>query len=591
MSTKFKTNYQEQPNGHKPYYSNHSSKKQSSQDMEYVPKKKQPEAPKSREETKSDNSTHLNQPVTSNSFFDRGDMANSSVPKDDHHPSQKHSKGPKYPKGNNKTNKNGAMEPLISENGLKTILGVQGQPNLSNINFSENSLKDSLGLKSRTPDEKYVAVHQKIEVAQVDNKGYVESTSTVSEKSGNMSLDNWANTLTSQLNIPKDSEIFNSQPLPEIEVIQGFIQESLDTPFPTCDEPLEEIKFEIGNENNQKDKFKLYICQDFHKIYRFKRVFGKLFKTLLAVWNDGESTLEEPEEVCNWIKRCNMDAIKSNTIFFSLLFHVLVEKEHYALALDVYNENKKILVTEATFGDLLQKSVKVLEAEGFKCSKLKRRNNNLRGILPGRVDIDDLDLHPQSIHLIDRFERNGKRLRVPAFEKIGTADRISIHYEMNKYDRNYMSVLSIATKDEVILIDLERLCKYEEILLIIIEFFEVLLSKRSTVVIMLNAEEFIQKFIESLSIENEYKLKEIVQAKMKLCQALQKNRYHYTDLSLFGAESTSEMAMKLFGKKIDQREKYGNWYKRPLADDQIKLASIDARLLFVYFEKLVCEES
>lgn len=475
---------------------------------------------------------------------------------------------------------NPVITPLTSENGLKSLLGVKEISTITPKSLDETFLKSNLGINGEATT-----------IKQFAETKVIHTTEEVQLSASIVSLDNSSSRhleklIQSSLNLSNQKNPLENEEV-GVDFIEKFLEESLlHNPSENQVIKHEEQKIEAKNSKYQSNKMNVQICQEFYDLYSKKKNFGHLLTQLKECWEAGESTLEDEEETYKWLLNCHFAAIKSDNVFYALLFHLMIEKEYYELSLFIYQKNKNLLGSDPTFGIIISKAVNFLERKGYQ-AKMKKQKLKIKPTFDDRIKLMDLEIIPNSIHLIDRFERNGKRLRVPAFEKIGNSDRIAIHYEMNPYYRNYISVITIATKDEIVIIDLERLCKYDEVLLLIIEFFEVLLSRRATVVIMFDSRDLIEKLVHSLSIEDEHKMKDIIQAKIKLCQAVQKHRSYYTDFSLLGFESVRDMALKIFKQDIDQREKYGSWYRRPLLEDQLHLASIHVRLLYLSYDKLI----
>ena len=584
MSTRYKRS-QETAYYH-PKQGNNFSKHQPASTIAYIPKTIKPANGESKNGFYSEKQSKIEQPNDFDSFYNGASNGKKNNHKKNHAKEQFPKEFQKKPKNQSENFANPILSTINVEVGLKNLLGVKENPQLVPKALDETSLKSTLGLTAEESYTQQVVIQEVIEAKKITPSGTGESVMLFNNQI--TASKQWEDFIWASLHLNNHSEDVPNQV--NADKIEEFLQESLESmTFDNSAKTTEEQKIEFKDEYYRAPSVKVSICQESYSIYSKKRVFAHLLNQLSACWHDGYTTLEDEDETYDWLMNCHFDAIKSYNVFFALLFHLMVEKEYYAIALSIYQKNRSLLENDQTFGSVIKKAVKALESEGYK-PRPKNKKIKIKTVFSDRMEISDLGIYPNNIHLIDRFEKDRKRIRVPAFEKISAADKIAIHYEMNKYERNYMSVITIATKEEIVIIDLERLCKYDEVLLIIIEFFEVILSRRSTVIIVFDSRDFAQKLIDSLSIEDEHKMTDIINAKIKLCQALQKYRSHYTDLSLLGFENIRDLALKVFKQDIDQREKFGNWYRRPLTEEQIKLASIDVRILFLAYSKLITED-
>ena len=94
--------------------------------------------------------------------------------------------------------------------------------------------------------------------------------------------------------------------------------------------------------------------------------------------------------------------------------------------------------------------------------------------------------------MLERIQKlNNKAVKVGELEKIKQADMISIHFERNQYKRDYLALVTVATREDIFILDMERLCQFPDNLVNLMDFFNIALSKRSTTVIMLDPENFI----------------------------------------------------------------------------------------------------
>ena len=113
------------------------------------------------------------------------------------------------------------------------------------------------------------------------------------------------------------------------------------------------------------------------------------------------------------------------------------------------------------------------------------------------------------------------------------------------------------------------------------------MGKKSTTIIVLNSRELCNNLINSLFIENEENNQDMIKQKKELCSSLDKYMSHFTDLSMLGnGENIRELAYNTFKLNIDERQRFGDWYKRPLTVDQIDLAAIDVSCVFACYDEL-----
>jgi len=363
-----------------------------------------------------------------------------------------------------------------------------------------------------------------------------------------------------------------------------------------------EEKKQDGENKEEKKKPKKnplhWICSDFNKVYHYKRNFLELYNQLEETWEEIHATFEDDWETYKCLERTKPYYFHAFTIFVVIYFHLLIEKELFEQATEFYELQKEVISKEGTFGPIIKDAIyeiqKLNKGKGPQGgSGFARGHMRVKKRLPDRLELSDFGRKFDDVVIVEKFEKfNNKHLRIEVLEKIKKEDKIAIYYEENPHIENFLSIIQVATKNEVFILDLQRICHFDDNVKLLVEFLTLTLGKKSSTIIVNDANQLCEKLIKTMFIEKEQKDPEFVKLKTDLCSTLDKYKNNFTDMSKLGlGKNIREIAQNVLEVKIDERERFGNWYRRPLSNDQITMGAIDVLTLFSCYSKLFDDES
>ena len=335
-----------------------------------------------------------------------------------------------------------------------------------------------------------------------------------------------------------------------------------------------------------------WACAEFNKVYHHKRNFLELYKQLEETWDEIYATVEDNWETHKFLEKTKPYYFHSFSIYVVLYFHLLIEKELFEAATDFYEQQKEMIAKETTFGPIIEDAIYELRKtdnnKGKQGGGFARSNYRARKQLPDRVGLSDFEKKLEDVVIVEKFEKfNNKHLRIEVLEKIKKEEKIAIHFAENPHMEPFISLVQIATKHEVFILDLQRICHFDDNVKLLVEFFTLTLGKKSSTIIVNDANELCEKLLKSMFIEKEQKDPVFVKLKKELCQTLDKNKNNFTDMSKLGlGKNVRELAKNVLEVNMDERERFGNWYRRPLSNEQIALSALDVLILFASYGKL-----
>ena len=168
------------------------------------------------------------------------------------------------------------------------------------------------------------------------------------------------------------------------------------------------------------------LCREFVSIYKRKPHFLEIYSQLQTFWDEVHLTINDDADTYLCIASLKPNFINSYAVFIVLFFHLLLEKNLFNYAADLYYHQAEKINNEERFGPLAQDAILIINPQGKKSENSFRPKSALNKRLHGQASISSFTRKIEDVMVLEKFEKAGKRyMRVEALEKIKKEEKNS----------------------------------------------------------------------------------------------------------------------------------------------------------------------